>query len=287
MRIITRFVSTHCTQRACRTARRPRPAAADDGRLQLLLRTPAWRRGRSAPPAAQARAPQQAADWDRCGTTGKPTGRHTAQTQNVLHEVAGKPQERLLKVVVALCRDIVVLQVLLAVESDLLGANLAVLDVDLVAHKHNGDVLAHADNVAVPLLHVLVRLSGGYVEHDDGALTHNVVTVAKTTEALLAGSIPHVKHNRTAIGVEDQWSDFNADGSCIIPPNKKYRWYETKGVPIYRFSNSPVKWRLTKVVLPTPPSPTSNSLKVGQPCGIWLGTPAPGKPTRDETQSKT
>ena len=29
--------------------------------------------------------------------------------------------------------------------------------------------------------------------------------------------------------------------------------------PTYFFSNSPVKWRLTKVVLPTPPSPTSTN----------------------------
>ena len=32
---------------------------------------------------------------------------------------------------------------------------------------------------------------------------------------------------------------------------------------MYFFSNSPVRWRFTKVVLPVPPSPTSTSLNVG------------------------
>ena len=32
---------------------------------------------------------------------------------------------------------------------------------------------------------------------------------------------------------------------------------------MYFFSNSPVKWRLTNVVLPTPPSPTRTSLNSG------------------------
>ena len=37
----------------------------------------------------------------------------------------------------------------------------------------------------------------------------------------------------------------------------------TPRVATYFFSNSPVKWRFTKVVFPVPPSPTSTSLKVG------------------------
>lgn len=66
-------------------------------------------------------------------------------------ELAGKPEERLLEVVVAASGDIVVLQVLLAVEGDLLGLDLAVLDVNLVAAEDDGDVLAHANEIAMPV----------------------------------------------------------------------------------------------------------------------------------------
>ena len=47
---------------------------------------------------------------------------------------------------------------------------LSVLDVDLVAAEDDGDVLADAHQVAVPIGHVLVRHPGRHVEHDDGAL---------------------------------------------------------------------------------------------------------------------
>ena len=42
-------------------------------------------------------------------------------------------------------------------------------------------------------------------------------------------------------------------------------------LPTYFFSNSPVKWRLTKVVLPTPPSPTRMSLNSGASDCNWGG----------------
>lgn len=48
-------------------------------------------------------------------------------------ELACKPKERLLKVVVALGTDVVVLQVLFAVEGNVLGLDLAILDVHLQA----------------------------------------------------------------------------------------------------------------------------------------------------------
>ena len=74
------------------------------------------------------------------------TAEHTHQ-RLVADKLASQPQERLLKVVVGLGRDVVVLQVLLAVESDGLGLDLALLDVDLVAGKDDGDVLADTDEV--------------------------------------------------------------------------------------------------------------------------------------------
>jgi hypothetical protein len=50
----------------------------------------------------------------------------------VADQLAGEPQERLLDVVVGLGAEVVVLQILLAVEGDGLGLDLPVLDVDLV-----------------------------------------------------------------------------------------------------------------------------------------------------------
>ena len=66
----------------------------------------------------------------------------------VTDELPCEPQEGLLEVVVGLGGDVVVLEVLLAVESDRLGLDLALLDIDLVAGQDNGDVLADADEIA-------------------------------------------------------------------------------------------------------------------------------------------
>ena len=69
------------------------------------------------------------------------------------------------------------LQVLFPVEHDRLGLDLPVLDVDLVATEHDGDVLAHAHQITVPVGHVLVSDTGCHVKHDDGTLALNVISV--------------------------------------------------------------------------------------------------------------
>lgn len=65
----------------------------------------------------------------------------------VANQLAGQPQERLLKVIVGLGGDIVVLQVLLSVEGDGLGLHFSLLDIDLVAGEDNRDILADTDQV--------------------------------------------------------------------------------------------------------------------------------------------
>lgn len=74
------------------------------------------------------------------------SGGYTNQS-GVADKLASEPQEGLLEVVVGLGRDIVVLEVLLAVESDALGLDLALLDIDLVTAENNGDVLADTDKI--------------------------------------------------------------------------------------------------------------------------------------------
>ena len=129
----------------------------------------------------------------------------------VADELASEPEERLLEVVVGLGGDIVVLQVLLAVEGDGLGLHLSLLDIDLVAAENDGDVFADADEITysrvsqgclvtklwsshtVPVGDVLVGDTGGHVEHDDAALAVDVVAITQTAELLLTSSVPDVE----------------------------------------------------------------------------------------------
>ena len=55
-------------------------------------------------------------------------------------------------------------------EGNLLGLDLPVLDVDLVANEHNRNVFADSDQVFVPLGYVLVGDAGADIEHDDSAV---------------------------------------------------------------------------------------------------------------------
>lgn len=65
----------------------------------------------------------------------------------VASKLASEPKEGLLKVVVGLGGNVVVLEVLLAVEGDGLGLDLALLHVDLVTGEDDRDVLADTDEV--------------------------------------------------------------------------------------------------------------------------------------------
>ena len=79
---------------------------------------------------------------------------------DALSEAAREVQEGLFEVVVGLCRNVIVLKVLLPVEGDGLVLDFAVLDIDLVSDEHNWDMLAiivaDADEIAVPVRHRLV-----------------------------------------------------------------------------------------------------------------------------------
>lgn len=93
----------------------------------------------------------------------------------VTGNLSREPQEGLLEVVVDLGGDLVVLQVLLSVESNLLGLHLALLDFDLVAAKDNRDILADTGKITVPVGNALVGNTGSDIEHDDGALSLDAV----------------------------------------------------------------------------------------------------------------
>lgn len=87
------------------------------------------------------------------------TSKSSIQTYQlrVANQFAGQPEEWLLEVVVGLGRDIVVLKVLLAVEGNGLGLDLALLNVHLVAAEDDGDILADTNKVTWKCIR---RLSG-------------------------------------------------------------------------------------------------------------------------------
>lgn len=76
------------------------------------------------------------------------------------------------------------------------------LHVDLVTAENNGNVLAHPLKITVPVGDVLVGDTGCDVEHDDTALSLDVVPIAKTTELLLSCGVPHVEADGTKVGGE-------------------------------------------------------------------------------------
>ena len=78
-------------------------------------------------------------------------------------------------------------------ECDRLGLDFALFDIDLVSCQDDGDVLAHADEIAMPVGDVLVGDARSDVEHDDAALSVDVVAVAQTAELFLSCCVPYVE----------------------------------------------------------------------------------------------
>jgi hypothetical protein len=160
----------------------------------------------------------------------------------VADELPREPQEGLLEVVVGLGGDVVVLEVLLAVEGDGLGLDLALLDVDLVAGQDDGDVLANADQVTVPVGDVLVGDARGDVEHDDTALAVDVVAVAEATELLLSSGVPDIELDLTKVlGYASATGVSRVEEGGMRTVEKPRGWTSTPSVAMYFFSNSPVK----------------------------------------------
>ncbi|RUO96644.1 hypothetical protein BC936DRAFT_141695 [Jimgerdemannia flammicorona] len=100
-------------------------------------------------------------------------------------------------------------------ESNGLGFDLTLLDINLVTAENDGDVLADTDEVAVPVGHVLVGDTGGDIKHNDSTLALDAMknhAITETTKFLLAGGIPGVEDNSPKIGVEGQRMDLNTEG---------------------------------------------------------------------------
>ena len=94
-----------------------------------------------------------------------------------------QPQKGFFKVVVALCWDIKVLEILFAVECDGFGFDFAVFDIDFISTKDNGNAFADSDKITcwlekrgkertMPIWNIFIRNARRNIKHDDATLTY-------------------------------------------------------------------------------------------------------------------
>ena len=114
-------------------------------------------------------------------------GRGLDEVQAVVAcQLPSQPEEGLFEVVVRLGRNVVVLQILLPVESNLFRLDLPVLDLDLVSTEDDRNVLTDTSQVTVPIGNILVGNTGGDIKHDDCTLALDVIAITEATEFLFA-----------------------------------------------------------------------------------------------------
>ena len=75
-------------------------------------------------------------------------------------------------------------------EGDLAGFNFSVFLIDFVSDENDGDVVTDSGEVLVPLGDVLVGDSGGDVEHDNGSMSSNVVSLSESSQFFLSSCVP-------------------------------------------------------------------------------------------------
>lgn len=61
----------------------------------------------------------------------------------------------------------------------------------------------------MPVWYIFIGDSRGNIEHDDAALSLNIITVSQATKFLLTSGIPDVEREVTKVGVEFEWMDLN------------------------------------------------------------------------------
>jgi hypothetical protein len=85
---------------------------------------------------------------------------------------------------------------------DRFRSHLTVSHVYFIPAQNNRNIFAHARNISVPRRYVLIRRPRRHVEHDNRALSVDVIPVSQAAEFLLPGGIPTIEPNWAAIGVE-------------------------------------------------------------------------------------
>jgi hypothetical protein len=101
------------------------------------------------------------------------------------NKLSCEPEKRLFKVVVTLCRDIIVLQILFAMKGDCLCLDLSFLDINLVSAENNRNIFTNSDKISMPIRNIFVSNSGSNVKHDDCTLALNANNQLKGTSSHL------------------------------------------------------------------------------------------------------
>lgn len=68
----------------------------------------------------------------------------------------------------------------------------------------------------MPVGNVLVCDARRYVEHDNTALTLDVIAVAKTTKLLLSSGIPDIEADGAKVGGESERVNLDTKGGCVV-----------------------------------------------------------------------
>ena len=100
-------------------------------------------------------------------------------------------------------------------EGDLSCLDLPVLGVDLVADHHDGHVLHHSGQVLVPLGDAFVGDARSDVEHEDGCVGANVVSLPQPAQLLLTGCVPEVDSDRPVRREKCEGTDLYALGGNV------------------------------------------------------------------------
>ena len=108
------------------------------------------------------------------------------------------------------------MKISLAVESDLAGLDFSFLLVHFVSNQNDWDVIANTGEILVPLGDILVGDSGGDIEHDDGCVCTNVVSLSESSKFFLSGGIPEGKLDGSKVGIEGDGTDFDSLGSNVF-----------------------------------------------------------------------
>ena len=101
-------------------------------------------------------------------------------------------------------------------EGNHLRLDLTIFNLYLVPSEDNRDIFTNTRQVTMPIGYIFVSDTGCHVKHDDGALALDVVSVTEAAEFFLAGGIPDVEFDGSAVGVEDEGVDFYAEGCNVF-----------------------------------------------------------------------
>lgn len=94
-------------------------------------------------------------------------------------------------------------------EGDAFGLDFSILNIDLVSDQNHWDVFTNTDQITMPVRYILVSDTSGYIKHNYGTMSLNIVSVAKTAEFFLAGSVPNVKADFSSSCMENKRVNFH------------------------------------------------------------------------------